>query len=331
MPPHSPKFRFQSRVLSRSLRFLLAAVALTAVAAKPQPPQRRAAPPPAQWDKATAGTFYDDAFGVLTGPRPSFLENQRSVGVSDPNPSEPAAGGGGSGAGGGFKWSALISGDTLIDEIKDQKDRVSPTVASPSTFKGGGYKQARDSFSMLAVAFGLIAAHDEDVRWRKDAAAARDLFARAGFNCKTATDQGFNESKLRFEDIELMFNGNPPKGKPERDEDFQWGQTAARPALMARLEYAEKAVNAGLSSAAEFSKSLDTIAHEAQIVAVLGEIVGQPGFEYHDDESYLEFAHAMRDAAVRVREACEKKNYDAARTASSEISKSCSGCHEAYR
>ena len=77
MPPHSPKFRFQSRVLSRSLRFLLAAVALTAVAAKPQPPQRRAAPPPAQWDKATAGTFYDDAFGVLTGPRPTFLENQR--------------------------------------------------------------------------------------------------------------------------------------------------------------------------------------------------------------------------------------------------------------
>ena len=166
MPPHSPKFRFQSRVLSRSLRFLLAAVALTAVAAKPQPPQRRAAPPPAQWDKATAGTFYDDAFGVLTGPRPTFLENQRSEGGSDPNPGEPAAGGG-SGAGGGFKWSALISGDTLIDEIKDQKDRVSPTVASPSTFKGGGYKQARDSFSMLAVAFGLIAAHDEDVRWRR--------------------------------------------------------------------------------------------------------------------------------------------------------------------
>ena len=55
MPPHSPKFRFQSRVLSRSLRFLLAAVALTAVAAKPQPPQRRAAPPPAQRSVSSFG------------------------------------------------------------------------------------------------------------------------------------------------------------------------------------------------------------------------------------------------------------------------------------
>lgn len=331
MPSHSPNCRFKIRVAGRSLGFLLAAVALTAVAAKPLATHRRAAPPPANWDKATAGIFYDDAFGVLTGSRPTFSDNQRLMGGSVPNSGEPVAGGDGSGAGGGFKWSALVSGDTLIDEIKDQKDRVSPTVASPSTFKGGGYKQARDSFSMLAVAFGLIAVHDEDIRWRKDATAARDLFARAGFNCKTATDQGFNESKLRVEDIELMFNGNPPKGKPEREEDFEWGQTAARPALMARLEYAEKAVNAGLSSAAEFSKSRDTVAHEAQIVAVIGEIVGQPGFEYHDDESYLEFSHAMRDAAVRVREACEKKSYDSARTASSEISKSCSGCHESYR
>jgi hypothetical protein len=224
-----------------------------------------------------------------------------------------------------------VSGDTLVDEIKTQNDLVAATVATPSTFKGGGYNQARKSFSMLAVAFGVLAAHDEDVRWKKDAATARDLFARAGFNCKTATDQAYNESQLRIEDLQLLLNGSGPQGKPERDEDFVWSQTAARPALMARLEEAEKAVAAGMSSSAEFSKAQDAIFHEAEIVAAISEVIGQPDFEYHDDESYLQFSHAMRDAAVKVREACMKKDYDAARAAAGGISKACSGCHESYR
>ncbi len=311
---------------------LLAASPLVVIAAGPKakPPVRRAAPPTAEWDKATAGTFYDDALSVLSGPRPDFSTAARPASAGSHNGGQAATGPAAS-AEGGFKWSSLISEDTLVDEIKTQKDLVAETVTTPSTFKGGGYNQARKSFSMLAVAFGVIAAHDEDVRWKRDAVTARDLFARAGFNCKTATDQALNESQLRIEDLQLMLNGSSPQGKPERDDDFAWSQTAARPALMARLEEAEKAVAAGLSSAGEFSKLQAEIFHEAEIVAAISEVIGQPDFEYHDDESYLEFSHAMRDAAVRVREACLKKDYEAARAAASGIAKACSGCHESYR
>jgi len=73
------------------------------------------------------------------------------------------------------------------------------------------------------------------------------------------------------------------------------------------------------------------VRHEAEVVAAIGEVIGQPDFEYHDDDSYLEFSRGMRDAAVRVREACQKKDYDAARSAAGGISKACSGCHESYR
>lgn len=324
MMPTQPRSRL-------AMAGLFAFMAVWAIAAgpKPKPPVRRAAPPPAEWDKATTGTFYDDAFSVLSGPRPEFETAKR------PAPGVPSGGEPGVsrsvGSGGAFKWSSLVSEDTLIDEIKSQKDLVETTIVTPSTFKGGGYNQARKSFSMLAVAFGVIAAHDEDVRWKKDAATARDLFARAGFNCKTATDQAFNESQLRIEDLQLMVNGSSPQGKPERDDDFVWSQAAARPALMARLEEAEKAVAAGLSSSAEFTKAQARVFHEAEIVAAISEVIGQPDFEFHDDESYLVFSHAMRDAAVRVREACLKKDYEAARTAAGGISKACSGCHESYR
>jgi hypothetical protein len=322
----------KERVAAASMACLCLAISAgVAAGQKPQPPVRRASPPPpTEWDKATAGTFYDDAFSVLSGPRPDFANAAKRPVTGPAAAGQPAADATGPSSG-GFKWSSLVSEDTLVDEIKTQLELLGPAVASPTTFKGGGYDQARRSFSMLAVAFGVIAAHDQDVRWKKDATTARDLFARAGFNCKTATDQGFNESKLRIEDLQSMMNGSPPAGKPDRDEDFAWSQAAARPALMGRLEDAEKAISAGLSSSAEFTKNQATVFHEAEVVAALGEVIGLPDFEYHDDESYLELAHSMRDSAVRVRDAAMKKDYDAARAAAGGISKACSSCHESYR
>ena len=41
--------------------------------------------------------------------------------------------------------------------------------------------------------------------------------------------------------------GGTPAGRPDRDEDFQWSQVAARPALMSRLESAEGALAAAVA------------------------------------------------------------------------------------
>jgi len=306
--------------------WLLLATALPAIAAEPS---RRAKPPAGTWDKATAGTFFTDAFAELTGPRPDFTASVPGPGRTGPG--GPPAAGGPEPAATGFKWSAVVSGDTLTDEIKDMNERATAAVASPSTFKGGGYGEAQKAFSMLALAFGVIAGHDEDVRWKKDAATARDLFARAGFNCKVGTDQSFKESKLRVDDLAAMLEGNSPQGKPDRDEDFRWSQVSGRPPLMNRLEAAEKVIGGATASAADFTKQLDRVFHEAEIVAAIGEVIRQPDFEYHDDESYLGHAAGMRDAAAGLREACLKNDYEAARTAAAGISKSCNDCHGDYR
>ncbi|MBM4021268.1 MAG: hypothetical protein FJ284_03340 [Planctomycetes bacterium] len=304
-------------------------LATGAMAGTQSPPPRRARPP-ASWDKATAGTFYADAFTELQGQRPAFTSVTRPA-IAPASGGRPAASGGTVTPAGGFKWSTLVSGDALTDEIKELKDRVTPTVVSPSTFKGGGYDEAQKAFSMLALAFGVIAAHDEDVRWKKDAAAARDLFARAGFNCKVGTDQSYTESKLRVEDLAAMLDGNPPQGKPDRDEDFRWSQVAGRPPLMTRLETAEKLLGAATSSAGEFSEQIDTAVHEAEIVAAIAEVIQQPDFEHHDDDTYRGYASALRTAAGGLRDACRRKDHKAASAAVAAISKSCNDCHGDYR
>jgi hypothetical protein len=306
----------------------LGAMAGAALAAKDQPPRPfpRSRPPAAEWDAASTGIFAPDAFRELVGPRPDF-SGARAEALASGGEAAATTGR----AAGGFEWSTLVSGDTLTDEIKDQKDAVAAAVTNPSAFKGGGYDSARRAFSTLALAFGLIAAHDEDIRWQRDADTARRLFGRAGFNCKVGTDQSFAEAKLCLEDLAGMLDGNPPRRKPENENGFLWSNVAARPALMARLEEAEKRLAAGLASAGEFGKQRDLVVHEAELVAAIGEVIQQPDFEYNDDDTYRGFAAAMRDAAVAVRAACESKNYDAARAAAGELSKACTDCHGGYR
>ena len=202
---------------------------------------------------------------------------------------------------------------------------------SESDFKGGGYNAARDAFSAVAVAFGIAAAHDGEVRWKKDAENARDLFARVGFNCKVGTVGSFKESKERFADLETLLDGGSPDKKADRDEDFLWSQVAGRPALMNRLEAAEGAAAAAIASKADFDKAAESLLREVEMVAAIGEVIQQKDFEYHDDDTYRRYSSAMRDAAVKARDATRKGDYDAARAAVGEMKKSCDTCHGDYR
>ena len=288
---------------------------------------RRAKPPAAVWDKTVSKTFLNDAFADLEGERPDFAASARqspSAGPSQPGAATaPAAG--------GFKWSALVSEETLTDEIKDMKGVLAGVVASQSDFKGGGYDKAREAFSAVALAFGVIAAYDQDIRWKKHSETARDLFARVGSNCKVGTDQSFNESKLRVVDLESLLEGNAPTARADRDEDFKWSQVAGRPALMTRLESADATLAAAGASKADFDKALERVLRDAEIVAVIGEVIQQADYEYYDDDTYRGYSSAMRDAALRVRDAATKKDYEAARAALGELKKSCDACHGDYR
>ncbi|MFM7292919.1 MAG: cytochrome c [Planctomycetia bacterium] len=288
----------------------------------------RARPPAAAWDKPTLRTFLDDAFEELEGERPDFAATSpRSGAGAAAQPGGAAS----PSAGGGFKWSALVSAESLADEIKDMKSALSQAVASQSDFKGGGYDKAREAFSTVALCFAVIAAYDQDVRWKKDAETARDLFARVGFNCKVGTEQSFNESKLRVADLETLLEGGSPTARPDREEDFRWSQVAGRPALMSRLESADGTLAAASASKGDFDKSLERVLRDAEVVALIGEVIQREEFEYHDDDTYKGYAAGMRDAAVRVRDAAQKKDYDAARAALGELKKSCDACHGDYR
>ena len=293
------------------------------------PGERFRSRPPTDWDQATEAVFFADAFATLEGDRPDFAALQAGPGRA-PAPGS-MAGEPDARPGGGFRWSTFVSPDTLADEIKDMRGQVANAVASASDFKGGGYDDARVAFGTIALAFAVIAEHDGDVRWKSHAEQARDLFARVGSNCKVGTAQSFNEAKARVDDLAALLDGNGLDAAAEREEDFKWSQVAGRPALMARLERADEHAAAATASKDDFTKQAEKLLHEAELVAVIGEVIQRPDYEYHDDDTYRGHAAAMRDAAMQARDAALKGDYDAARTAVGALKKSCDTCHGDYR
>jgi hypothetical protein len=235
----------------------------------------------------------------------------------------PAATGG---AGG---WAKLISAGTIEDEIKAIKLEVDRNVTTPSEFAGRGHKAIRREFSILAMLFAVIAEYEGDVRFKKDAATARDLFSRTANNTKAGGNSNvFSEAKLRKTDLDDLLSGSSPQGQPA-SEAPEWGTIIDRSPLMQRLEaiYQEK-VAKSMASKDEFGKHHEEILHHAELIAVMATVLTKSGMSDAEDETYAGFANSMKSAATEIVDSVKLNNYDQARAAAGKIDKACSQCQD---
>ena len=114
--------------------------------------------------------------------------------------------------------------------------------------------------------------------------------------------------------------------------EFLWSEISERRALMSRLEEAqEKRLRPWTASQGEFERRAADIKREAEIVAVIAEIIQREEYEYWDDDDYLAYCEHMKQHAQEVARFAEEKNLSEAQRAVGEISKTCSECHEGYR
>ena len=287
-------------------------------------PPRRAKPP--VWSRDVLDLFFDDAREALQGPRPDYSSFRPATSDGHLNnttsPVEVKT---------ASRWTDLVAAETIETEIKRLAILINSDVTTPGLFKSGGHRKCRQHFSTLAVLFAIVGQYDGEVRWKQPAPAFRDLCARAGYNCKAGTDQSFREATQRKQDLTDLIRGDRPE-VPKAEPQTDWSQVADRPPLMRRMELAHQGrLTKWLASRDEFSRNRLAIRHEAQLLAVLGEIIRQEGFDYWDDETYNHFALELSQAAKDLSAAVDNTNYAAARDARARATKACSGCHEDYR
>lgn len=293
---------------------------------------KRAQPPA----KLKSDVFYADAFKEgLVGERPADLGKAGAVAAGGTQSSAPAAGSGtvaASGGAPGSGWSALISPATIEDNIKSLKQQVDKEVTTLSDFKGKGHKLARRDYALLAMLFGIAAEYEGDVRWKKDAAVARDAFARSAANFKVATDQAYNEAKTRKQELGELVGGSSPFGGKSAEAKAAWPQVADRASLMQYLDTAwQQRLNPALSDKGAFTAGADKILRDAEMFAAIGEVLTKEGMKDAADAEYVAFCKKLRDGAKQIISAAKQKDFGEASKAKGTISKACDECHESYR
>ncbi len=334
--------RIESRSVMKPYKLVVVLLALAAILftvahaqQKSRTKVRRAAPPEFSKDD-TKLIFYDDVFAEgLDGERPANL-GQASSGtvVAGPSGSGSTNTGSGEDSAGGdaYAWKNVIDAVAIEDEVKKIKLSIDQTVTTPTQFAGGGYKQARRDFSMLAMLFTIIAEYDGDVRFKSDAPKLRDYFARAAGGSKVGSQQAYAQADRAKEDLTIVVNGGKVNVPGSSEEAADWSSIVDRSPLMQRLETAQQSkLQQAVASEAEFKANEDTLFHEANIVAAIGEVLTREGMEDAIEEDYAAHAIRMRDAAREVIDALKLKNYDQARKAVGEIGQACTKCHEDWR
>ncbi|MCO6459713.1 MAG: hypothetical protein J5I93_30850, partial [Pirellulaceae bacterium] len=229
-------------------------------------------------------------------------------------------------------WSAVISPQTVEDEIKALNLQVAESVTTPTMFAGAGHKQAQKQFTLLAMLFGIIGEYGGEIRWKDDAPTLRDRFARAAANTKAGGNiQVYNEAKLRRDELDSVVRGSRIEADAAEPK-AAWESVAARSPLMRVLEdRSAKYLQQATASQAEFAKEPEKILHEAELVAAMSEVLLKEGMNDADDTEYRGFAERMKKAALDTVAAVKLSNADQGRMAVGEMTQACSACHELYR
>jgi hypothetical protein len=296
-----------------------------------QPPRtiKRAKPP--KFDPAKVSEyFFEDAFTKVLGERPASSSTATAATSGAAAATAPANGA--PAATGSGQWSTIISAPTIEDEIKAIKREVDKNVTTPSDFAGRGHKAIRREFSILAMLFAIVNEFEGDIRFKKDAAVARNVFARTANNTKAGGNTNvFSEAKTRKTDLDELLSGSSLTAEGAQ-ETPDWPTIIDRSPLMQRLEAAFQAkLTPALANKDEFAKNRDSVLHESELVGAMATVLTKEGMSDADDETYAGFAKTMKEAAIEMANAVKGNNYDQARAAAGKIDKACSQCHESYR
>jgi len=292
--------------------------------------QERRAAAPSFDQRDLQGIFFDSLDDAFRGEKPSLSKvrqssNQSMIAASktESNDAVEAESGGSNG------WNELISPAALEDAVKTTKLNFDSMITTPGAFNSGGYLDARLDLSILATLFAVINEYSGDVRWKDQAAAARDLISRTAFNCKAGSTQVYNEAKLRKADLQDLVSGSGLANRDANPEN-DWAMIVDRTPLMQYAEKLSEQIRSASRDAKSTENNADAIRRDAQLLAMVGRVLTREGLDEADDEDYAAFSLSMTKAATAVAVAIERGDYEIGPKVGA-VTQSCDACHEMYR
>ena len=290
----------------------------------------RRAPKP-QFDASEGeGVFFKSLKDAFRGQVPDLNKMKAAEAQAAKQTAASPTGSQSEASGGSDNGAKLISPASIEDEVKRLRLHYDTVVSTPGAFNSGGYLEARLDLSVLATLFAVIADYSGDIRWKKDAPAARDLIARTAYNCKAGSTQVYNEAKLRKVDLEDLVSGGGISGRDAEPQN-DWTSIVDRSPLMEYIELLVETLEDGVRDEKTYKDEGESIKRNAELLSMVGEVLVQEGMDEADDEDYTGLSDSMTQEATAVVKALGRDDYDAVRQGVAKIRQRCDSCHEQYR
>ena len=270
---------------------------------------------PPEWSDETKSVFFDDARDALVGSPP--VVDKDAVAASANTKTSISA----------VNWRDLVDAETLDTEVKRITNNLAILTKNPAQFKATKHNDARRELTMLGALFGVISEYPEEVRWQASADAMQQQCLHVAEICV----QGSAESLAATQEIHVVLE-ELLRGENNESVNKTENLFPEFAPLMQRMKVAlEDKLPTGLGKERNFRKTSFDVAHEAQLLAMLSQIIRNEEYGYADDEGYQAHADRLRETAIDLNKAANDQEFTKAVQAAAEISQSCAKCHADYR
>ena len=260
---------------------------------------------------------------ALVGLPPDW--EKLAAGAGNAPSAGPGAATDGNVAAGGF--DGLITAAVIEDEIKKAANLLTTQITTPVKFRSD-YRDVHQTYSQLTALFAVNESYAADVRWHDDAAAFRELLGKTAAGTRVSTPQAYQMAVQTREELQQIVRGGRA-GVEASDEPLEdWGTIIDRTPMMTWLEKLnQEQMRPQTSDENTIKKNAAELAAEAELVAMIAEILLQPEMDEFDDDDYRRHAEAMKKAALEAKSALELQNFQGVQDAVNAISQSCDDCH----
>jgi hypothetical protein len=271
---------------------------------------------PPVWSDEVKNIFFDDAWTALSGEPPTSTSTENPDGL-------PAV------VGESEKvWAELIDAETLMSVIRGVNNDVGRRSRNVAAFKAGVHLDCRRDMTLLGTLFRVVRVYPGEIRWKDSAPRLEQLCLHAAEACLQGTDESHAVLVEALTQIFDVF-----RGQPMSDEKLSEEQLIPEfvPLMQSMEEITEHALPAYIGKQFEFRKRSGWAARDAQVLAVLSQVIRGEEYGFADDETYQVHADSLRDAAQRLQKSALANEFQLSVDAAAATGQACAKCHADYR
>ncbi|MAT16814.1 MAG: hypothetical protein CMJ46_16265 [Planctomyces sp.] len=228
------------------------------------------------------------------------------------------------------EWDELVTPAILEEEVTRISISLTSYLNQLASFNRSRNEIAEEAEALIAAA--LVASRlNADLRWKNQTLVLADCGERLVKQSKESGRASFNAAQIPLQQVRSVLNGETVNLEAEPDANSDFSDRVDRGAIMYRMESAFEWLATNIDAANKLETEQKTAERETAILAMLGKIIGEPGYPYAEEAGYHEEAAGFVTSSLEMKSAVLNKDFDQFVTKRDRLEKHCADCHANYR